>query len=262
MTNLPDDPIDPYESALTRRVGTFAEQVVRPIDPVAVAAAAHAGARRGTLAGRLLGGASAGGRLILVGAVLAVAALGVVIGAGSGNLNSPAQTATANVPDATPTDAPAATPTSGPEATPTSVPGGFEACTADQLAGTITAWEGAAGHRIATVQLRNVGNIGCSVPDLLRPALVDTDGHALIVGTPAQPTSTVTIRAGRYVTTQVDMDNYCGADPTGALRIRLYLPSEDSVEAAPGSGLTGPLDAPPCNGPNQPADIQMQPLQP
>src|SRR5258705_9040943 len=122
MTTLPDPPIDSYESTLARRVGTFAEQVVRPIDPVAVAAAAHAGARRGTLVARLFGGASAGGRLVLVGAVLTVAALGVVIGAGSGNLNSPARTATANVADATPTDAPEATPTSGPEATPTSGP--------------------------------------------------------------------------------------------------------------------------------------------
>jgi hypothetical protein len=248
MTNLPDDQIDPYEPRLARRVGTFAEQAVRPIDPLAVAAAAHVGARRQTLAGRLFGGASSGGRLgiVLVGALVTVAALGVVVGAGGGNLFAPTQTATANVP----------------EATPTAVPGDLGACTADELGGTIAAWEGAAGHRIATVQLRTIGKIGCSVPELLRPALVDADDHALIVGAPAQAGSTVTIAAGRYVTTLVDMANYCGDAPTAALHIRLYLPSEESVEAAPAAGLANPVDAPPCSGSSVPSTIEMQPLQP
>jgi hypothetical protein len=248
MTKLPDDPIDSYEPRLARRVGTFADRAVRPIDPLAVATAAHIGARRRTLAGRLFGGASTSGRLgvVLVGAVLTIAALGAVIGASGGNLLSPSQTSTANVP----------------VATPTSVPGDFNPCTPDELTGTITAWEGAAGHRIATVQLHTVGKIGCFVPELLRPALVDADGHALIVGAPAPAAGTITIAAGRYATTLVDMANYCGAAPTAELRIRLYLPSEESVEAAPGSGLPNPVDAPPCNGANAPSNIEMQPLQP
>jgi hypothetical protein len=247
MTNLPDDQIDSYEPRLARRVGSFAEQAVRPIDPIAVAATARAGARRRTLAGRLFGSASTSGRLgvVLVSGLLIVGSLGVVIGVG-GNLFAPSQTSTANVP----------------EATPTSVPGSVAACTADELTGTITAWEGAAGHRIATIQLWNAGSVDCSVPELLRPALVDADGHALIVAAPAKASAPLTIAAGRYATTLVDMDNYCGAAPTAELRIRLYLPSEDSVEAAQGSGLPNPVDAPPCNGANAPSNIEMQPLQP
>ena len=41
MTRSPDDQIDPYESRLTRRVGEFADQAVRPIDAAAITAAAH-----------------------------------------------------------------------------------------------------------------------------------------------------------------------------------------------------------------------------
>ena len=248
MTKLPDDHIDPYEPRFARRVGAFAEQAVRPFHPLAVATAAHAGARRRTIAGRLFGNASATARLglVLAGGALLVAGLAAFIGAGGGNVFAPVQTSTASVP----------------EATPTTVPGDVEACAADQLSGSITAWEGAAGHRIATLQLGTVGKIGCSVPELLRPALVDAKGKALIVGEPATGTATVTIAAGRYATTLVDMANYCGTAPTAALRIRLYLPSEDSVEAAPASGLPNPVDAPPCNGANAPSTIEMQPLQP
>jgi hypothetical protein len=246
MTNLPDDQIDPFEPRLARRVGTFAEQAVRPIDPIAVAAAAHAGARRGTLAGRLFGGASASSRLgvILVGAVLVAAALGVVIGAGGGTLFSPAQTATANVP----------------EATPTSVPGAVDACAAAALTGEIIAWEGAAGHRLATISLRNAGTTNCTLPELLRPALVDADGQALIVGAPVSESAPFGLTSSADATAMVDMANYCGNAPTTALKIRLYLPDQSSVEFAAAANLPNPVDVPPCNGPNAPATIEMQPL--
>lgn len=244
MTNPPDDRIDPYEPRLARRVGTFADRAVRPIDPLTVATAARVGARRSTLVGRLFGSTPAMARLgvVLAGGLIAVAAFGVWLGTGG-------------QPIATQS-------TSGPEATPTSLPGSVDACAAIELAGTITAWEGAAGHRIATIQLTNSGSADCSIPELLRPALVDADGHALIVGAPAKASSAFTLAAGRYATTLVDMANYCGQAPTAALRIRLYLPSQDSVEAGAAAGLPNPVDAPPCNGSNVPSTIEMQPLQP
>src|SRR5215510_708170 len=105
MTNLPDDQIDPYESRLARRVGGFADGAVRPIDPMAIAAAAHAGARRQTLAGRLFGAGTSMNRLgvILAAALVAVAAFSSFIMSGG---HAPGQTA--NGPEATPTDVPGA----------------------------------------------------------------------------------------------------------------------------------------------------------
>lgn len=263
MTNLPDDHIDPYESRLTRRVGAFADQAVRPIDASAIASAARAGARRQTLAGRLFGSTSSMNRLgvVLAGALVAAVAFGVFVNAGGGNLFGPNQTIgpsqTIAGPVPTPTDVPS---TAGPVATPTEVPGAAEPCAADVLTGMITAWDGAAGHRIATVIVHNGGKVDCLLPVLLRPALVDADGHALIVGEPASDSSSIDIPGGADVTTMVDMANYCGAAPTSALRIRLYLPDQSSVEAAAAGSLSYPLDTPPCNGPNQPAEIQMQAL--
>ena len=245
MTNRPDDQIDPYEPRLTRRVGAFAEQAVRPIDATAIAAAAAAGARRRTLAGRLFGSLSSTSRLgvVLAGAIVGAAVLGVI---GAGGLTGPA---------------PSQTTATGPEATPTSVPGAVDACAPASLSAEITAWEGAAGHRIATVQMTNTGSSACSVPRYFRPALVDEDGHALIVTNAVPEPAPLTLPAGARAQTLVDMANYCGTAPTAPLYLRLYLTSDGTVDAKPAASVSGPIDAPPCNGPTVPAEIQMQELQ-
>ena len=89
MTNVPNDPIDPidpYESRLARRVGSFSDQAVVPIDPVAIAASAAVGARRQTLTGRLFGSTRPAARLAAIGAgALLIVALGAVIGTGGLN---------------------------------------------------------------------------------------------------------------------------------------------------------------------------------
>ena len=241
MTNLPDDQIDPYESRLTRRVGDFAERAVRPIDAAAIAAAAHAGARRQTLGGRLFGTSASMSRLgvVLAGALVAAAAFGVYV---SGSHTSPNQSS--NEPIATPTD----------------VPGAAEPCVADDLAGVITTWEGAAGHRVATIDLHNGGSTPCALPATLRPALVDADGHALIVGPVVTDSPPFVLQADAGVEALVDLANYCGAAPTAGLRIRLYLPDQTSIEAAPAASMPNLVDPPPCNGPNLPAEIVMQSL--
>jgi hypothetical protein len=246
MTNRPDDPIDPYEQRLARRVGAFAEQAVRPIDATAIASLAAAGARRRTLAGRLFGSTSSTARLgvVLAGAIVGAAVLGVI---GAGGLNGP---------DPTPTTA-----ANGPEATPTSVPGAVDACAPAGLGAEITAWDGAAGHRIATVRVTNTGTLPCTVPRYFRPALVDEDGHALIVSPSMPEVAPLTLGAGTKATTLVDMANYCGTPPTAPLLLRLYLASDRAVEAKPGGSVSGPIDPPPCNGPNAPAEIQIQELQ-
>ena len=244
MTKLPDDQIDPYEPRLARRVSSFTEQAVRPIDAAAIAAVAHAGARRQTLAGRLFGSTGSMARLgmVLAGALVAVAAFGVWISAGGPATN---QSSTA------------------PDATPTGVPAAVAACAAKDLRGMILSWEGAAGHRIATIRIVNGGTMACLLPQYMRPALIDGDDHALIVGELFPEPAPIAFPAEATATSMVDMANYCGAAPTPAnelLRLRMYLPDDTSVELPPSASLALPNDPPPCNGPNQPASIQMQPL--
>jgi hypothetical protein len=55
MTNVPTDPIDPYEPRLARRVGAYAEQAVEPIDAAEIARATAVAARGSGVRGALLG---------------------------------------------------------------------------------------------------------------------------------------------------------------------------------------------------------------
>ena len=251
MTNLPTDQIDPYEPRLARRIGAFTEQAVRPIDPLAIAAAARVGARRRTLAGRLFGSTASSARLALVlaGGVLLAWALGATFGGGRG----PTPTAAAKGPVVTPTAAPVV---AGP-------------CAALALSGQVTAWEGAAGHRIATISIRNEGSSECALPEYLRSALIDADDRALIVADqPKRPVS-IAFPAGATATAMVDMDNYCGPEPRTPLHMRLYLPSEASFDLGPENGVISgppagsvvPMDVPPCNGQNAPTRMKMSPLE-
>jgi hypothetical protein len=134
------------------------------------------------------------------------------------------------------------------------------ACRAADLNGTITSWEGAAGHRIAAITIRNVGSTDCALFQYMLPALVDADGHALIVGNVIRQPAHRTFAPGATSTTMVDTANYCGNAPTAPLLIRFYLPDNSSFEATDKTSLQAPLDPPPCNGPNVPASIEMQPM--
>ncbi len=248
MTKSPDDQIEPYETRLTRRVDAFTEQAVRPIDAAAIASAARAGARRQTLLGRLFGSGGSTARLgiIVAGALVGALALGVYIG--SGGTVAPGQTA----------NGPSPVPTAGP--TPTRMPGLADDCLAAALTGEITAWEGAAGHRIATISLRNTGAGACVVPQQLRLSLFDSTDHQLLYGFGCD-CPPFTFGAGASATAMVDMSNFCGTYvPSGTLRIRVHLPDGSSVDLLPGSKVVGPIDPPPCSGPSVPGSISMQPL--
>src|SRR5690242_20530527 len=242
MTRLPDDQIDPYEPRLARRVDAFAEQAVRPFDAAAITTLAKADARRQTIAGRLFGSAGSTARvgIVLAGALVGALALGVYIGAGgTGHAQS----------------------SNGPDATPTDVPGAAAACVATDLSGHISAWDGAAGHRIATIVVKNEGATDCSLPQYLRPALIDVSGRALIVGDLHPEPAPIDLPAALTVSSMVDMSNYCGPAPTGELKLRLYLPNDTSFELTSLGSLAYPLDPPPCNGAGAQASIEMQPLQ-
>jgi hypothetical protein len=239
MTKSPDDHIDPYEPRLTRRVGAFAEQAVRPIDAAAIAAAARAGARRRTFAGRLFGSNSSIGRfgVVVAAALLAAGSIGIYVGGGG-----PA-------PTASPVEVPFGTTGRGPD------------CAAKNLSAEVVAWEGAAGSRIATVRFLGLDH-DCLIPTHLKPALIDAAGHALIVAGDVHEAGILDLHIGMQAEALVDMSNYCGPAPVGEPFLRFYLPTNDSIEARRSANLNGPLDAPPCNGPTVPATIEMQGLGP
>jgi hypothetical protein len=183
---------------------------------------------------------------------------GVVVPTGSpsativetpGPSDSPAPT-----PTPTPPTTPAPTPTVPP--TPTATPT-IGACAPVDLAAKITMWEGAAGSRIAHVEVINTGRNACTLEKLERPQLIDGADRILIDGTAPKPGGVIELAPGGRLKTLVDVSNYCGATPVPPVRVAFVLRDGNRfVAAAP-----TPTDAtvPPCNGPGQPAVIGMQP---
>ena len=161
--------------------------------------------------------------------------------------SSPAPTPT---PPATPMPTPTVAPT--PTATPT-----IGACATAALAARIIMWEGAAGSRIADVEVTNTGRAACTLEKLERPQLIDDSGRVLIDGMTPAPSGVIQLAPGGRATTLVEASNYCGATPVPPVRVAFVLRDGRRFIAAPPT----PTDAtvPPCNGPGQPAVIGMQP---
>jgi hypothetical protein len=156
---------------------------------------------------------------------------------------SPSPTA-APTPTATPTQTATATPEIGP-------------CAPGDLASRITMWEGAAGHRIAHVEMTNTGSSPCTVRSLARPQLVDGSGAVLIDGTDPAVSEVLTTDPGSVLTTLVQDGNYCGPAPVAPVSVAFVMP-QGRIVATPVS----PTDAtlPPCLGQAGSAGtIEMQP---
>ena len=118
-------------------------------------------------------------------------------------------------------------------------------------------WEGAAGHRIAHVEMTNTGATACTVRSLARPQLIDGRGAVLIDGADPASSTRLTIHPGTVLTTLVQDGNYCGSEPVPPVRVAFVTP-EGRIVASPVS----PTDAtvPPCLGPAGSAGtIEMQP---
>lgn len=206
----------------------------------------------------------------LSGAGLVVAALavaGILLGRPGATTtvgaspSSPATAAATASPSAAavatvgPSQVPVVIATPVPTRTPTPTVG---PCDVAVLSARITAWEGAAGNRIATVTLKNTGSTTCFLQSTDRPQLVDRAGTVLIDG--AAPTSRAVIQlaAGAVVSTLVDASNGCGPNPVPPVHLTFVLADGRSFDAAPLS----PTDAtvPPCNSsPGTPGSIAMHP---
>ena len=157
-------------------------------------------------------------------------------------------------PTPTPSATPAPTPTAAPTPTPKPTIG---ACGPAALAAKITMWEGAAGSRIADVEVTNTGRVACMLEKLERPQLIDGAGRVLIDGSAPTTGGVLELAPGGRATTLVEASNYCGAAPVPPVRVAFILRDGKRFVAAPPT----PTDAtvPPCNGPGQPAAIGMQP---
>jgi hypothetical protein len=174
---------------------------------------------------------------------------------------SPAPTSSVLTADASPpasaTPAPSAPASASPSAVPTPslTPEPSLGC---QVTARIVSWEGAAGSRIATVELKNDGPEPCTLPAVARPILIDGSGGPLALGAaPADP-GTIELESGAIAHGLVQVSNICPVKPVVApVTIVFDLGDGVSITAQPLSA--GDATVPPCNGPTQPSEIQMQP---
>jgi hypothetical protein len=155
-------------------------------------------------------------------------------------------------PSVAPSDAPSAAPS--PSKTPAPTPKPIAVCLVAQLAAKVTAWQGAAGHQIATVSLTNTSTHTCTVQGTPEVELLDAHKNILIdsqTGGPkglphiAKGAPAFHLAHGGSVRTLVQDDNYCGAAPALPTTIAFVLPSNAGrliAAAGPGGGV------PPCTG--------------
>ena len=156
------------------------------------------------------------------------------------------------------TPPPSLNPTSAP--TPTAAPT-IGLCGPENVSAQITMWEGAAGHRIADVEVTNAGTEACTLPAVAKPQLLDANGEVLIEG--SSPTSSLMIELapGAVLRTLVQAGNYCGPDPAPPVSVAFVLSDGGSIVADPVSPTD--VTVPPCLGPAGSAGtIEMQPWAP
>jgi hypothetical protein len=170
-----------------------------------------------------------------------------------------------------PTASPAPTSTPSPPPTPTAAPSTGPCASAHLVArvtpveaspGVFEGWSGAAGHRVANVELTNTGP-ACTLASLSRPQLIEGHGAVVIDGTAPGPSAILAVGPGAVLKTVVQDANYCGPALAAPVTVAFVLNGgTDRVVALP----VTPKDTsgvPPCNGaPGSAGDIEMQPWAP
>jgi hypothetical protein len=234
---------------LRQRVAAIPTAMPAPIKP----------RRRWSLALPLL--ATAAGAFVLVVAIATLRA-GQTPPSGAGSSPSPSLAAVASdSPASTP---PSATPSQGPKPSPSASthPAASAAptlalapCNAADLVAGIVGWEGAAGSRIAEVELENTAAT-CLVPDAPGLRLIDGRG-TILIDSATLPSSSPAPSAGwsklsLIANTQVRVANYCGPQPADPIEIDFVLPGGGTLVAKPIHPASSANAIPPCNGPNGP----------
>ncbi len=209
--------------------------------------------RRVVVTGGLSGTSLAGALVIVAALLIAVAWFGRPVSDDqTGGIPSLPSAAPAATP--LPSETPSTQPTPGPSR-PAGSPESNQCLTS--LDARITLWEGAAGHRIAHVELTNTGPLECIIPSLARPQLMDGGGSVLIEGASPTTTEIFTLAPGAVATTLVQTGNYCGPAPVAPVSVAFAMPA-GRIVGAPFSPTDSTL--PPCLGaPGSPGTIEMQP---
>jgi hypothetical protein len=144
---------------------------------------------------------------------------------------------------------------SDPSASPSSS-GGL--CRPEDVDARITMWEGAAGSRIADVELKQTGSVPCGLETMAIPRLVNGHGDVLIAGSAPARTTTIRFAPGEVVRTLVRTSNYCGPAPEPPVTVGFVTSYDALFVATPPSPTDTTL--PPCNGtPGSAGTIEMQP---
>jgi Protein of unknown function (DUF4232) len=167
----------------------------------------------------------------------------------------------------TPEPSPSPSKGSHPPATPSAAPSAaVAACQSTDLVGRILDWQGAAGSRIADVEVTNTSSRACLVRGTPGLQLVDARGRVLIdsaaAGASGRPQAsasetTFDVVAGSRLRTEVAASNYCGAAPTLPIDIAFTLPAAGGrFVATPGTGVSSTDATPPCLG-STPSSISM-----
>ena len=200
--------------------------------------------------------------------IVAVAVAAIVLGRpGPSDIvgSSPSTPAASQMPSAPASVTAVASPSAPPVATPAVTPAPSSGpkvgpCDPAPLAARIKSWEGAAGSRIATVELTNRGTASCLLEATDRPQLLDGAGTVRIDGQSPATTTHLTLAPGAVVTTLVEASNDCKPEPVPPIRIAFVFSDGRRLVAEPVS----PTDTtdPPCNGAGSPATIDMHPWAP
>ena len=215
------------------------------------------------------------GGVAAAGVALAIAAVWFAGGSGPGPSASDAAAVGASIA-ATPTTPPTSSAPShasaspahpSPSGAPAGSPGPSHSvdCAAADLTARILDWQGAAGSRIADIELASRDGASCVVQGRPQVLLLDGHGTTLIDSAksgsgPAHVSPTdprYTVSPGHPLRTEVETSNYCGPAPALPLTVALVLPN-GGHEALVATPLTTGAEAeavPPCNGQGSPATI-------
>jgi hypothetical protein len=163
-----------------------------------------------------------------------------------------------------PTARPSASPGASPSVTASGSPGASPAasqaaaaCGLLDIDATITSWEGAAGSRIATVDVKNVGGSTCDLGAPTAETLLDGLAAPPIKSTGDKAVgSSMTLGNDQTAKLLVSVANWCSARPSDPVSIGLTLAGGSSFVAEPAKGVT--FDPPPCNSSSQPTTLGVQ----
>lgn len=167
-------------------------------------------------------------------------------------------TSTAAPASAPPSASAAARESASPSAPASAAASAGDACTSADLTGRILGWQGAAGSRIADVEITNHATRRCAIRGTPALELIDAHGRVLIDSRTAGPSGephvapndpSFELAPGGRLGTEVAVSNYCGAAPTLPIDIAFIPPAGGGrLVARPAAGVSSAEATPPCLG--------------